>query len=392
MNINIITAISAVVIGIVLGFTLRTLKLPASLGMSLLLPLCFVLKPETVLIILLVTAVYCSIAYSNRESKSRVAIVAVLFVFAVILLRIYTLNFDKAYFLALSVFCITSVICFEAYNISLLNCDNIKYPRFLSLFLSIISAMIGLLIPTIGIDVGTGVQRYSMGITELYGGIDFIVVVLGLCCLGEILYAVPFARNQQNASLNSGDATYKPAEFLLAVTLGVPFSQASAIIVGTFALYGIQFPDPLLSLFPDLGTGSIAALILAVFIVFTYAIPKKELNIEPLSPVAFYPIFIVAAFIGAYSLNYRLFDLFTLIAFGLLGYFMRCHKFPITPLIICAAFGSRMEEAFRAPLSLSVPSISFYIFSLVVFVIYIINALKPNSNSGGSAGLEDVRD
>ena len=389
MNITAITALSAIFIGVTLGFILKTLRLSASLGMSLILPLCFVLKPETVLIILIVTAIYCSINDPTRESNKRVAIVSILFVFAVILLRIFALNFDKAHFLALSVLCIISVIFFEASNISFSNCNNIKYPRFLSLFLSTISAMIGLAIPTIGIDVGTGVQRYSMGITELFGGIDFIIVVIGLCCVGELLYAVSDARSKHNDSTNTDDATYKPAEFLLTVTLGVPFSEASAIIVGTFALYGIQYPDPLQSLFPDLGTASIATLILAVFIILLYAIPRRRINI---SPVALYPIFIVAAFIGAYSLNYRLFDMFLLIIFGLLGYTMRRLSIPITPLIICVSFGSRIEEAFRVPLSWSIPSVSFYLFSVAIIIIYIYNALKPNSDSSGNTGLNGVRD
>jgi putative tricarboxylic transport membrane protein len=408
MNIVFITALIAVVIGIVLGFTLKTLKLPASLGMSLLLPLCFVLKPETLLLILIVTAICCSVAYSTREANFRVLAVALLSVLAVILLRAFALNFDKAQFLALSVLCITAVICFEASKISFSNWNSKKNPRFLSLYLSIMSAMAGLIIPTIGIDVGTGVQRYSMGISELFGGIDFVVVVLGLCCVGELLYVVS-ERSQQKVSYNTDDTitysqtklellnTCKPAEYLLAGTLGLPLSQASAIIVGAFALYGIQYPDPLQSILPHIGIAYIAALVLVIFIVFMYVIPAALTKMKAIfkiahTPVAFYPIFIVAAFVGAYSLNYRLFDMFLLITFGLLGFFMRRLSFPIAPLIVCASFGSRMEEAYRAPFSWSYPTVIFYLFSLIILFIYIVKALKTDSNSSSNASFNDVRD
>ena len=435
-----ISILASTIIGIIFGLTLRTLKLSTTFGMSLTLPLCFVLKPETILFMLI--AIYLGgisfekrewhhtraiapflksiklIDYNTEKMKMRLTgfcifSVAILFLSIVLLLRKYAV--DKVQFLALCVFCIVSAVCFNSYDIPSVSPDKRIKSRFLSLLLSLISAVIGLMIPTIGIDTKTGAQRYSMGIAELYGGIDFIIVVLGLCCFGEILYAVSKPSSREECKFNDTIPdngiklelinTCKPADFLSAIVLGIPFSQASAIITGIFALYGISYSQalPIISgAFapePDNLNFSIFAYI---FIVFVFIVSQVKINAskkrvsekirELLSPVAFYPIFAVTAFVGAYSINYRIFDMFLLIIFGLLGFTMRRLYIPITPLIICAAFGSRIEESYRTPFSWSILTVLFYLLSAIILVIYIKKAFEPDSDRSSSTGFNDIRD
>ena len=56
--------------------------------------------------------------------------------------------------------------------------------------LGLLSALIGFAIATVGIDIGTGQQRYTFGNVELINGIDFIPVAIGLFGVGEILYTL----------------------------------------------------------------------------------------------------------------------------------------------------------------------------------------------------------
>ncbi len=56
-----------------------------------------------------------------------------------------------------------------------------------SMVKAVFSAFIGLALSTIGIDELTGVVRFTFGNSELYDGIDFIVVVIGLFAVSEIL-------------------------------------------------------------------------------------------------------------------------------------------------------------------------------------------------------------
>ena len=386
MNISIFTALAAVAAGTVFGFKLRALKLSASFGMSLLLPLCFALKPETALFMLM--AIYCGayVKYPSNVKKYMtdfciLTVLALSFIFIIPILAKIALKIDRVQFLALSVFCITLAIYFQASSIQLPGWNN-KRARLLSLFLSIMSAMTGLMIPTIGIDVGTGAQRYSMGITELFGGIDFIILVLGLCCLAEILHAVSGRGRQKGDCVTSSVKLLnicKLSEILPAVTFGIPCTQASAIIVGTFALYGI----PQAEFMSGISVFALPAVIaLSIIIQVMIKIVHEKINKELLSSVAFYPIFAAVAFVGAYSINYRLFDMFLLTFFGSMGFLMKRLNFPVMPLIVCAAFGSRMEWAYRAPFAWSLPVALFYLLSVIVLAVYIKKTLKPDSSGG----------
>jgi TctA family transporter len=52
---------------------------------------------------------------------------------------------------------------------------------------SLAMVAMGLLLGIVGTDVNTGVQRFSLGITELTDGIGFIVVAVGVFAVGEII-------------------------------------------------------------------------------------------------------------------------------------------------------------------------------------------------------------
>lgn len=55
--------------------------------------------------------------------------------------------------------------------------------------LGLVSALIGLALGTVGVDLETGQARYTFGSAELIGGIYFIPIAIGLFGLGELFYA-----------------------------------------------------------------------------------------------------------------------------------------------------------------------------------------------------------
>jgi putative tricarboxylic transport membrane protein len=52
-----------------------------------------------------------------------------------------------------------------------------------------ISALIGFALGTVGVDLETGLQRFTFGSPELIGGIEFIPIAIGLFGLGELYFA-----------------------------------------------------------------------------------------------------------------------------------------------------------------------------------------------------------
>ncbi|AEF56526.1 tripartite tricarboxylate transporter permease [Marinomonas posidonica] len=61
---------------------------------------------------------------------------------------------------------------------------------------TVVGVVIGLLFATIGIDSGTGILRFTMGIPNLFDGVDFLVVVIGMFAISEVLILLEsWARN-----------------------------------------------------------------------------------------------------------------------------------------------------------------------------------------------------
>lgn len=63
---------------------------------------------------------------------------------------------------------------------------------------------LGILLAMIGIDSGTGVERYTAGSMELLGGLDFTVLAIGLFAIGEILLLIETRIRAEAAKLGHG--------------------------------------------------------------------------------------------------------------------------------------------------------------------------------------------
>ncbi|MBU2966775.1 tripartite tricarboxylate transporter permease [Amphritea sp. 2_MG-2023] len=61
---------------------------------------------------------------------------------------------------------------------------------------TIVGVLIGLVLATVGIDSGSGVLRFTMGIPNFFDGVDFLVVVIGMFAISEIFVLLEsWARN-----------------------------------------------------------------------------------------------------------------------------------------------------------------------------------------------------
>jgi putative tricarboxylic transport membrane protein len=133
------------------------------------------------------------------------------------------------------------------------------------------------------------------------------------------------------------------------LTLGIPGSATTAVMLGAFVMLDIT-PGPLLfSQRPDLVWGLIAALYIGNIMLLILNLPLVNLFIRILYlPMRMLiPVIVVIAAAGIFSVNYSILDLFELCFFGLLGDYMRRYGYPLAPVILGFVLGGRMEEAFR---------------------------------------------
>ncbi|MFZ5825867.1 MAG: tripartite tricarboxylate transporter permease [Bacillota bacterium] len=139
------------------------------------------------------------------------------------------------------------------------------------------------------------------------------------------------------------------------LTLGVPGSGTTAVMMGALMMYGIR-PGPMLfTQQADLVWTIIASLYISNIILLILNLPFVGLFVKILDIPARYliPMVLCLAVVGAYSANNSLIDIGLVILFGIVGYFMRLGGFPPAALVLALVLGDRLEQSFRQALQLS---------------------------------------
>ncbi len=133
------------------------------------------------------------------------------------------------------------------------------------------------------------------------------------------------------------------------LTLGIPGSGATAVLMGAFIMYGIQ-PGPLLfEKRPDLVWGLVDSMYIGNIMLLVLNLPMVPVFAQILRmPVyVLFPFIFGISIVGVYGTTGRMFDLGLLAGFGFLGYMMGKLKFPTAPLILGFVLGDSMERALR---------------------------------------------
>ncbi|AEF24311.1 MULTISPECIES: tripartite tricarboxylate transporter permease [Pseudomonadaceae] len=149
------------------------------------------------------------------------------------------------------------------------------------------------------------------------------------------------------------------------LTLGIPGDTVTAMLLGGFLIHGIQ-PGPLLFITQGPLVYTIfAALILATVIMLVLEFYGLRIFIKLLSVPKhiLLPIILVLCVVGAFGLNSRLFDAWSILLFGILGYGFIKAGMPAPPFIIGFILGPMAETNLRRGLMLSDGSFTAFLTS-----------------------------
>ncbi|GHC23728.1 tripartite tricarboxylate transporter permease [Aidingimonas halophila] len=289
-----------------------------------------------------------------------------------------------------------------------------------------IGAVLGILIGTVGVDSSTGVMRYTFGMPELYDGIDFVVMIIGLFAISEILLMLEHANRQDDeddipplgrvfislkevlackgAMVRSGligfiigilpgtgasvggavsyttekrisdkDGTFGTGDmrglaapeaannasaagsFVPMLTLGIPGSGTTAVLLGALMLYNIT-PGPMMfSERPEVAGGLIASLYIGNVVLLALNLPLAGVfaRILTIPRWVLVPGIAILSFVGVYQLHSDLTAIFLMLIIGVFGYLLRKLGFSLAPVILGYVLGGLMEQNLRRALSAS---------------------------------------
>ena len=179
------------------------------------------------------------------------------------------------------------------------------------------------------------------------------------------------------ASESANNATIGGAMVPL-LTLGIPGDAATAMLLGGLIVHGVQ-PGPLLfTTHPDVVYSVFASMCVATIMMIVIQMFGLRLFAKVLKVPKYYlmPIIIVLCIIGAFALNNRMFDCWSIIFFGLVGYAMGKLDIPLPPMIMSFVLGETVETNLRRALMYSNNDPSIFITSPISCVFLVMAAIS----------------
>ncbi|MCX8763436.1 tripartite tricarboxylate transporter permease [Vibrio parahaemolyticus] len=297
--------------------------------------------------------------------------------------------------------------------------------------------ILGLMLSTVGIDKGVGVERFTFGLTDLMDGFSFLLLAMATFALGETLMGILKPSNdtrdeEQDKLSNIGsmkvtkeeikevvpvsirssilgfftgvlpgagatiaaflsyglERNLAPKEkkeefgkgsirglvapesannaassgsFVPLLTLGIPGSGTTAIMLGALIAYGIQpgprlfveHPDVFWSVIISMYFGNIVLVILNLplipYISKLLAVPRTVLL----------PMILFFSITGVYLVSFNTMDVFVMLLVAMAAIVLRLANFPLAPLLLGFILGGLMEENLRRALMISDGELSF---------------------------------
>ncbi|PKH08157.1 tripartite tricarboxylate transporter permease [Moritella sp. Urea-trap-13] len=311
----------------------------------------------------------------------------------------------------------------------------------------------GLMLSTVGIDKGIGVERFTFGLTDLMDGFSFLLLAMATFALGEILFSIlkpePDTSAEENSALSeigsmkvtkeefkevapvairssilgffvgvlpgagatiaaflsyglernlapkdkrdefgkgsirglvapeAANNAASSGSFVPLLTLGIPGSGTTAIMLGAMISYGIQ-PGPRLfvdnpeifwSVIISMYFGNLVLMVLNLplipYIAKLLAVPRTVLL----------PMIIFFSITGVYLVSFNTVDVFIMILVAVIAIFLRLATFPLAPLLLGFILGGLMEENLRRSLMISDGELSFLWERPITLTFTVISAL-----------------
>mgnify|MGYP000865286970 CR=1 FL=1 len=166
------------------------------------------------------------------------------------------------------------------------------------------------------------------------------------------------------------------------LTLGIPTSVTAAILLSALQNYGIQAGPQLFTTSSDLVWALIASLYIGNVMLLVLNLPLVGLWVKllkiPKAPL--YAGILIFATVGVYGMRQSSFDLWLMLALGLVGVVMRRYDFPTAPVIVGLILGPLAEAQMRNALSIGEGSWTVFLnrpMSLALLIVIALVLITP---------------
>ncbi|WP_306119852.1 MULTISPECIES: tripartite tricarboxylate transporter permease [unclassified Roseitalea] len=153
----------------------------------------------------------------------------------------------------------------------------------------------------------------------------------------------------------TGNSAVVPGALIPALTLAVPGSAPAAVLIAALFIHGVR-PGPMIMIEqPDFIYSVAVMLVLATLAIAVFGLLLSRVFVlvlrvprEILMPLVF-----TLCVIGPYALTQRIFEIWVMVVFGVLGFILRQMNYPMAPLVLGIILGTLLDKSLRRGLILS---------------------------------------
>jgi putative tricarboxylic transport membrane protein len=145
------------------------------------------------------------------------------------------------------------------------------------------------------------------------------------------------------------------AGFVPLFSFGLPTAPSMAVLLGGLMMYGLQ-PGPMLfKQNPEFVWAVIASMYIGNVMLIVLNLPLVGMWAK-ICVIPFYilgPLIVFFSVLGTYSIRFLTFDVWMMLIFGMIGYFMRKLGFPLAPMVLATVIAQMMETSLGQSLLIS---------------------------------------
>jgi len=176
--------------------------------------------------------------------------------------------------------------------------------------------------------------------------------------------------------------------FIPMLTLGIPGDAVTAIIIGAFIIHGLR-PGPLFMVeTPNMFGVIVSCLLIANIakLIIAMCSIKFFTKVIDVPRAILIPVVIILSVIGTYAIQNSLVDVYWMLGFGVLGYFMRLYGFATAPMVLGLILGPILDSNYRRAMQSVNNDPMMFLHDLVtnpislilvVFIVYMIISQTP---------------
>jgi putative tricarboxylic transport membrane protein len=175
----------------------------------------------------------------------------------------------------------------------------------------------------------------------------------------------------------TGNNAAVPGAIIPVLTLAVPGSAPSAVLLAAMFIHGVR-PGPLIMIeFPSFVYQVVAMILYASFaiLILGLALARPLLLVLSVSRERLMPIIFTLCTIGSFAIASRLFDVWVMLGFGIVGFLLRIMGYPMAPLVLGIVLGDLLDKSFRRGMVLSDGSLVPFLTRPISAALWIMTAI-----------------